>query len=483
MTLSRSLGELFGAVSAQNPDFPVIIAENFVLSYRQLWDLTQNFAANMQERGVDRTSLIAVNTQNMTISLATLLASTLLGARYVVANKILADSGVLSPTHFFRSEDVKGSDRADFITIDDSWSQGSAVPITATVQPNDPWLFLHTSGSTGTPKFFSLSQQIGYDRAIAAKVDFVSQKTRYRPLHKVNSRPFFVRGLSALLNTCTFVDSDNIAFWHRAGVTMVSGSPAQASGTFTGYKSPHKFPILEVSGAKVSDKQLKKFLKLFDIVEVTYGASETSKSFANLCSLDTDGEIAIKGSPQESMFEIVDVSGNPCVIGETGKVRIKNRYMIGGYLNAPDSQKELLIDGWYYPGDMARWGEHNELIILNRTDDIINLGGVKVDALLVDLILQSVEGISKAACFKNPKPNIPDELLAFVEFEPLTHREECIYRAKQTCQDVLGIYFTPQRIHAITEIPLNEKGTVNRVACQELLMDRIQRAVESTDTV
>ena len=476
MILSEPIAVVVGQIAGDNSDFPAIVSEEGSLSYGALWSIVQSFAVNMQQHGVNEASLVAVNTRNMVVSLATLLASSLLGARYVVTSKVLAEANLLTPTHFFKSEEVHGSTWADFIDIDASWSEnGEAVHTDVSVKPSTPWLYLHTSGSTGVPKFFSISQQVAYDRAIAGKIDFVHKKTRYRPLHTVSSRPFFVRALSALINCCTIVDSKSPAFWHRAGVNFVSGSPTQAIGIFEGYKNPHKFEVLELGGAQVTDKDVKRFLKFFEHVDLAYGASETSKTYANICSLNDEGELSTKGKAQGSQFEIVDSSGSLCKSGEIGEVRVKNNYMIEGYLNAPDPEKPLLTDGWFYPGDMARWGVDDALIVVSRTDDVINLGGVKADALLIDLILQSVEGISKAACFKNPKPNAPNELLAFAEFDPLVLRDECIYRAKQACQNAVGIYFTPQRIHSIAEIPRNNKGAVNRAACQKIFLDHITR--------
>ena len=475
MSISENVGAIFGNIAEEHPDFPAIIAEDRTLSYRQLWDVVQGFTEKMRHHGVDETSLIAVNTQNMVVSLATLLASAMLGARYVVSSRVLADAKVLSPTNFFRSVEVQGSARVDFIEIDESWAQADNITSnTKQVSPDAPWLYLHTSGSTGAPKFFSFSQQIAYDRAVAGKIDFIHNKTRYLPLHKVNSRPFFVRSLSALLNVTTIVDSKDRTFWHRAGVNFVCGSPAQAIGAFDGYKSPHKFETLELGGASVSDKDLKRFLKLFDQIEIAYGASETSKTYANTCALDAEGALHMEGKPQNSALEIVDKNNVRCQIGEIGEVRVKNGFMINGYMNNSEPDSCFLDNGWFYPGDLARWGDNNALIILSRTDDIINLGGVKADALLIDMILQSVEGISKAVCFKNPKPNAPNELLAFVEFDEIAHRDGCIYKAKQACQEAVGIYFTPQRIHSIIKIPRTEKGAVDRTACQRILLDRIE---------
>ncbi len=70
-------------------------------------------------------------------------------------------------------------------------------------------------------------------------------------------------------------------------------------------------PLIQVSGAKLSDANAAVLLRSFDTVEDVYGSSETSKSFVNVKTLN-QGRIVTRGQPLDSEVQIIDADGEPC---------------------------------------------------------------------------------------------------------------------------------------------------------------------------
>jgi len=480
---SKNIGFCFFEVAKANPDFPAVISEQSRVSYWQLWQLVESFALAMKKKGVGQGSLVALNTTDMLVSLASLLATSLLGAEFVVAGKQLANTRDLSPTHFFRSSEVSGSAAVKFDLIGRSWLPK---PESKPVSPSDtfegyrdseqPWLNLHTSGSTGVPKYLNLSQRIVFDRTEAIKPDFPTQETVMATVFPFTSRPFYARAIGALLNTCTIVDSYSLQAWTSLGVNLVCGSPSQLLKVFSNVNQKPKIERLEVSGDKLSDADAKTFFKSFETVIDIYGASETNKTFANIISLNEYGAIVATGKPLDTSIEIVDDAGKPCPAGSSGTVRVQNGYMISGYLHSNRQSDPAFRDGWFYPGDIGTWGPRGELQILGRQDEILNLGGIKINAALVDSLICSVEGVKDAACFKNPKTDGPAEILAFAVLDKDYDRQSVLDEALELCKSKLGVVLAPRRIRVIDQIPKSAGGSPQRDACQKILLDHIGQA-------
>ena len=309
-----------------------------------------------------------------------------------------------------------------FKLIDDSWmptAHTRALPddFTDFSSPDADWLYLHTSGTTGRAKYIALSERMVKDRTAAIAADFPFQQTTLATTFSPTSRPFFARAIATLMNAGAIVDSRDLNFWTRAGVNLVCGSPLQIAKFMEGCSFSPRVARIEVSGAKLPEETALVLLNNFNLVVDVYGAAETSKTYENTVMRDPEGRIIKKGRRLDSEVEIVSAQGRPCKAGEVGSVRVRNPYMADGYLKAPDATAKSFRDGWFYPGDIATWGENGELVIIGREDDVINIGGYKLNAGMLDMLFGAVPGVREAISFHNPKPNAVEKILVFVVFE------------------------------------------------------------------
>ncbi len=472
-----SLASEYGRIAAGNQRFPAIIRADQVITHGLFWAIVQSFALHLRGEGVKMGSLVALNTKDMLPSLSTLFATSLLGARLAIAGKTLARAKVLRPTHFFRTPEVSGSRRVDFKLIDDSWmpstpSQLREAEFSTPAMPDAEWLYLHTSGTTGHAKYIALSEKMVRERTAAVARDFPFQRTTLASTFGATSRPFFARAIATLLNAGAIIDSTDFALWTRAGVNLVCGSPLQLAKLFGGVSFTPRIKRIEVSGAKLPDDIAAHLLDNFEVVVDVYGAAETSKSFENIVLRSPEGRIMRKGLKLDSEIEIVSASGRRCAPGEAGSVRVKNGYMVKGYLQVPEATAKSFRDGWFYPGDIATWGEQGELLVIGREDDVINLGGYKLNAGLIDMLFSSVPGIREAISFHNPKPHAVDKVLVFVVFEKDVERANVIEAARQLAKSKLRLSLGMRSIIGVEAIPRTEKETPDREACQRLVLAR-----------
>ncbi len=477
-----NIGAHYGVVATRHAGFPALMGDGVALSHGQFWQVVNGLAAHLAADGVGPGGLVALNSRNMVVVLATLMATGLLGAGFVVAGPILARAQVIRPTHFYRTPDLMGHPAVPFRLLQPAWLrtdglQTADVP-PAAVDPDAPWLFLHTSGTTGEPKFIALSQRIVYDRSRAAAADFPLARTTFATFFGCTSRPFFARAMAALLQACTVVEGADTDLWLRHGVNFVAASPMQMFRKLEEGRLPRRVARLEISGSRVPAGSARLYLESFDKVLDVYGASETSKTFANKLQLGPDGMIEIHGQPLDSEVEIVDAMGTRCAPGQAGQVRVRNGYMVSGYLNAPETSARAFRDGWFYPGDIAHWGTNGELVILGRDDDVINLGGYKIQAGLVDAMLCSVPGVREAVAFRNPIPSTKDAMIAFVLYDDPSQRANVNIEILARIDRFIGFGLSERSLRSVTELPRDEDGLPDRVACSEMVLRRARELGE-----
>jgi acyl-CoA synthetase (AMP-forming)/AMP-acid ligase II len=470
-----NIGRNFARVANKNPNHEAIVAADITLSYSKLWRIVRGFATRMQEIGINRDSTVAVHSSDMIACIASMMATSLLGARYVSLEKRLLGDSTVSPTHFLCSPDVSPYAGANYYMMDASWPQAAAPApnsdgseFAGYADADDPWWYVHTSGTTGEPKYLIISQRDVYYRSLAVRDDFRSLHSRFCSLFPCNTRPFFARANAALLNACTIVDSIDISFMQAHGVNLICGAPRTAVGWLGGRRISPKIAVLQVSGAKLSDVDAAFLLQSFETVEDVYGASETNKSFVNVKAL-AGGGLTTRGRPLDSEVQIVGSNGALITApGLQGSVRIRNNYMASAYIGAPKASERAFRDGWFYPGDLASWGPSGELVVAGRVDEIINLGGVKVDPASIDETLCSVEGISSAATFCDPTEPTPPRLMAMVTIANLAEADKCVAAAHLACSKRFGSDVAPRVIIVVPSIPMTSDGAPRRTECQRL---------------
>ena len=106
-----------------------------------------------------------------------------------------------------------------------------------------------------------------------------------------------------------------------------------------------------------------------------------------------------------------------------------------------------------------------------RSNSVLNFGGVKVHAALLDRILRSTRGIREAITFKNPKVNAPDEVFAFVIYEDGVNQIQAAETARIRVEELMGPVFAPKVIRGVSGLPRHADGTADRQACAKLILE------------
>ncbi len=458
----------------EHGDDMAIMDEHQSVTFRTLETLSISFALRMRSFGVGQESTVALEAGDPLVIVASVLACAYLGCRWVFDGEEFRNHQPFQPTHRFTTE-APAKDVPGTVQIDASWAQppegydpGAPLRFLGYRSPERGYLVFPSSGTTGTPKFIELSYENVFRRIQATAVEYQGRQSRCAFLFPLQSAPSLNRAMSALMCGWGLVQSGDPAFWKKAGVSHVYGSPSQVSRIVKGAALPGKFEKVLVGGAGLSDEFARILSQSFEAVVNTYGSTEANMVLQNQKLIAADGAVTTKTRWLDSEVEIVDRDDSPVTRGQEGYVRIRNAYLFPGYLNNPQAEQKALRHGWFYPGDMGYLTEEGDFIVTGRADDVFNIGGFKVNAMLIDFVLQSIEGIEDAACFLMPDEVGSQELVAYVELAGDVAPHEVLDEARLALLVKLGQGAVPKKIFEIDAVPRNANGKANRSACIEL---------------
>lgn len=109
-----------------------------------------------------------------------------------------------------------------------------------------------------------------------------------------------------------------------------------------------------------------------------------------------------------SDVQVVDPSGHEVPNGSAGEVRIRSEGCVPGYLGEGNASKgtyvhgtpeESFKEGWFYPGDAGVLSNTGMLSIVGRTQELMNMGGVKIAPGMIEDVLLACPGVSDIAAF------------------------------------------------------------------------------------
>ncbi|MCP4753883.1 MAG: long-chain fatty acid--CoA ligase, partial [Proteobacteria bacterium] len=147
----------------------------------------------------------------------------------------------------------------------------------------------------------------------------------------------------------------------------------------------------------------------------------------------------------------------------------KGPLVMQGYFNKPDKTKETIDpDGYMHTGDVGIMDEDGYVRIVDRTKDMIIVGGFKVFSSKVEDVLSNHPAVGVMALIGVDNPDRPGSELvkAFVQLDPAYKydgnaealTEDIVKFAKEKCSP----YEVPKEIEIVEEIPLTTVGKVDK---------------------
>ena len=217
-----------------------------------------------------------------------------------------------------------------------------------------------------------------------------------------------------------------------------------------------------------SQKELESIVGKSKLLEV-YGMSETSPLTVMNPSKGKK-KLGTIGLPiLNTEVKLVDpATGKEAEHGKPGELWVKGPMIMVGYYKKPDETKNAVDkDGYMHTGDVVIMDDEGYLRIVDRTKDMIIVGGFKVFSVKVEDVLSRHPAVDMAAMIGVPNPDRPGSefVKAYIQLTPefaAGDREAVKKDIEKYAKEKLSPYEVPKVIEFMDALPLTAVGKLDK---------------------
>ncbi len=354
-------------------------------------------------------------------------------------------------------------------------------PPSAAPEPDALALLMYTSGTTGMPKGVMLTQ--ANLAANAASVSAEHELTAddrvlaVLPLYHINA--FAVTMLAQLAHGGSLAMTPKFSaarFWTQARdaqCTWLNVVPTMISYLLEGADAPlgtaQQIRFCRSASAALPPDHLSAFETRFGIgIVETMGLTETvAPAFSNPMD-PARRKLGAIGMASGCEARIIDAAMQPVADGETGEVVIRGpNVMLGYYKNEEATRSSFTPDGWLRTGDLGHRDADGFFFITGRIKELIIKGGENIAPREIDEMLLRHPAVLDAAAVGIPDRHYGQEIMACVVLrENQTCSED---QLREFCEQHLGRFKTPKRLHFVRELPRGPSGKVQRLKLPDIV--------------
>jgi acyl-CoA synthetase (AMP-forming)/AMP-acid ligase II len=164
---------------------------------------------------------------------------------------------------------------------------------------------------------------------------------------------------------------------------------------------------------------------------------------------------------------IASERGDECTRGVTGEIRGRGPNVMKHYFHNPEASREAITtDGWLCTGDLGTMDDDGYVFVTGRLKELIIKGGENIAPREVDEALYHHIDVVEAAAFPRPCSDYGQRVEAAVMLKPGSAVQE--KELLDLCEQLLGKFKKPDRIHFLPELPKGPSGKIQRLKLVEL---------------
>ena len=425
------------------------------ISYRELDEISGKVHRWLKNRSIGREAHIVIRLPRGAMIPAMMLGVWKNGSSCIVCEASMAEDRVRYILADSEARAVIGEKELEEILTE------APLPAFEDVGLHDAAYAVYTSGTTGNPK--GVVHEYGnMDAAMASHKYDGEFLCRERDIFAFNSPLNFVATNCTVINVlasgCTglIVDVNTVknpeklmqtyADW---GVTSTFMTPSLFRTCSASFNPQLEWLLL---GGEPCTGLYHENLRLYNL----YSASELGRD-ALLYRIDAPCEVTPVGKSQwgEEVF-ILDSDGAAMPDGESGELCFRNEY-VRGYIGLPEKTKAAWHDGLYHTGDIARRLPDGNIVLQGRNDDMIKIGGNRIEPAEIEQASKRILSLSWAAAKGFVTPERSFVVLYYTDEFQLNAQESRAALAKSLPEYMLPSYFI-----RLESIPLLPNGKLDK---------------------
>lgn len=499
---------------AENNNVAIIDGEH-QYSYRQLHQASDNLAACLQQRGLERGTSALVQLGNVAEFYITLLALLKLGVAPVNAlfnhqrNELNAYATQIKPAlliadraHalFHNNEFLQQfldennsvvcvllrNDKGDY-ALRDAIEQPSKHFVAQPTPADEVAFFQLSGGSTGTPKLIPRTHNdYYYSIRCSNEVCRFNAETRYLcalpaahnyPLSSPGALGVFLAGGCVVLATDPSA-SHCFPLIEKHHITVTALVPPVVSLWLQaieewGSNAPlASLQLLQVGGAYLPASLAERIPSEMGCqLQQVFGMAE---GLVNYTRLDDSLQRIINSqvrpmSPDDEVW-VADEQGNPLPFGNVGRLMTRGPYTFRGYYQSPEYNKKAFdSEGFYCSGDLIAIDQEGYITVQGREKDQINRGGEKIAAEEIENLLLRHQHVLYCALVSIDDALLGEKSCAYlVGQKPLRAVDIRRFLREQGIAE----FKLPDKVEQVDALPLTPVGKVDKKQLRQWLAER-----------
>lgn len=484
-------------------------------SFRQMSQRSSQVANHLRSLGVKRGDRILLMLGNELALWETMLAAIKLGAVVIPATALLTPDDlrdrisrgrvahvVVSAAQVMKFAEVEGGYTRICAggTTPSGWTSHDAadafpaefVPDGPT-QATDPMLLYFTSGTTAKPKLVLHTHQ-SYPVGHLSTMYWIGLQRG--DIHLNISSPGWAKhawscffapwnaGACVFIhNTARFSAPSLLKVVERCGVTTLCAPPTVwrmlIQEDLGAYRSRLKLRELIGAGEPLNPEIIEVVRDAWGItLRDGYGQTETTCTVGN-----SPGQPVKPGSMGRPMpgyrVALLDPDGKPADEGEVClDLAAGPLGLMRGYEDSAEKTAEVMRDGHYHTGDVARRDADGTITFVGRADDVFKASDYRISPFELESALIEHDAVAEVAVVPSPDPLRLAVPKAFVMLTAGTQP------SRELARDILAFarkqlapYKRVRRIEFASELPKTLSGKIRRVDLRKLEADRRARGV------
>lgn len=191
-----------------------------------------------------------------------------------------------------------------------------------------------------------------------------------------------------------------------------------------------------------------------------YASSESFFMIANF-RIDRPYAITPIGKPEfGGEIHLLDENGAPVADGEPGELCFPCPYF-RGYINMPQETAHAKRGGLFHTGDLARRNQNGEYVVLGRLDDMVKIGGNRIEPAEVEAALRRELNVDWVAVRAQGNP---PRLCAYFTGSTAVDNPAAL---RERLLRSLPEYMVPSFYTRLDEIPLTANGKLDTARLPE----------------
>lgn len=212
-----------------------------------------------------------------------------------------------------------------------------------------------------------------------------------------------------------------------------------------------------------------------------FGQTETTLIIGTLLGTAPKPGCMGRPNPYYDVF-LADESGQPVPQGETGEVVIRAgdadvRGLFSAYYGGTGERGDVLYDGIYHTGDLAKADGDGYYWYVGRNDDLIKSTGYRVGPSEVESVIMELPNIFECGVIGIPDPNRGQRVMAFVVptdetkaqiAEKITNEKQIRAEVLRHCKKRMANYKCPRKVEILDHLPKTISGKIRRPELRKL---------------